>query len=95
MSVKLDIDFDTFLQLQRLQPSEYTDKRIAITIPSYSYDDAAEEEIILEKVITDRRLAHALPLTCEFMKRDRATKRKLIVKGKVLDFDFKTKRYLV
>lgn len=39
VTVKLEIDFDQFLELQRKLPEEYVNKRVAIAIPLMHFDD--------------------------------------------------------
>ena len=71
VSVKLLVDFERFLSLQRKLPSEYADKRLAVTLPLERFDDYMDEAVILERVIRSRRLAGAAPLICEFCRRDK------------------------
>ena len=89
------IDFDKFLDLQRKLPEEYRSKRLAITLPITHYDDDADETAIFSRIIESRRMAELAPLQCELAKRDKVTRKKCTVKGKVLDYDAQTRRYLV
>ena len=95
VTVKLLIDFEKFLELQRKLPKEYIDKRISVALPIVGFDEQAQEAEILSKIISDRRKAKADPLTCEFIKRDPISHKKVQVKGHVLDYDFETRRYLI
>lgn len=57
VTVKLLIDFDKFLDLQRKLPDEYIAKRLAISLPIAHYDDESDETQILQRVIKNRRQA--------------------------------------
>ena len=94
VTVKLLIDSESFLNLQRYRPAEYIDKRLAVSLPLEQFDDFAAEAKILSRVITARRLSGESPLACTFFMRDRDGK-KVAQRGVVLDYDAPTNRYLV
>ena len=93
--MKLQIDFDQFLALQRKLPSEYTDKRLAFCIPMERFDDDSLEAEVISHVIRTRRLARCEPLKIEFFRREAVNHLKISVKGSLLDYDPETRRYLV
>ena len=95
VTVKLLVDFDQFLALQRKLPSEYTDKRLGFCIPIEKFDDDQLEADVIHHVIRTRRLARLEPLKIEFFRRDTVNHLKIAVKGSLLDYDPHTKRYLV
>ena len=96
VTVKLEVDFEKFLDLQWKLPDEYSsDKRIGISIPLTHYDDDAEELQVLSRVIADRRKKKLPCLLCEMVKKDKISGRKVPVKGKVIDFDESLKSFLI
>ena len=58
VTVKLIIDFDSFLSLQKKLPDEYINKRLAITIPLVHFDDYFDEANIFHRLIEERRKAN-------------------------------------
>jgi len=95
VTVKLLIDFDSFLTLQHKLPDEYINKRLAITIPLIHFDDYVDEADILNRLIVERRKANHEPLNCVLSKRDKLTHRKHNIAGKVLDYEPKSHQYLI
>ena len=95
VTVKLQIDYDKFLDLQNRMPEEYVDRRLAVSLPVTCFDDHEDEGEILAKVIYRRRLAKKDPLQCELTRRNTETYKKTVVRGSVLDYDRQTCRYLV
>ena len=71
VTVKLLVDTDQFLALQRKFPAEYASKRIAISVPITHYDDDWDESKIFQRVIRRRRREQQEPLTCQVIKNDR------------------------
>ena len=95
VTVKLQIDFDQFRALQRKLPDEYINKRLAVSVPVTGFDDDYDESRILQRVIKSRRIAKESPLYCQLTKKDKNSKRKCVVRAKVLDYDPKARRYLI
>ena len=94
VTVKLLVDTDQFLALQRKFPAEYVSKRIAISVPITHFDDDWDESKIFHRIINKRRKEQQEPLICQVIKNDKH-KRKKLIQGRVLDYDPVTRRYLV
>ena len=95
VTVKLIIDFDSFLSLQKKLPDEYINKRLAITIPLVHFDDYFDEANIFHRLIEERRKANQEPLKCVLIKRDELTHRKHNVVGNILDYEPKSRMFLI
>ena len=85
VSVKLEVDFEAILKLQR-KVAAYSSRRIQNVLPLAVFDDYEGECLVIQKEIHRRRLENLDPILCTVTMKDEETGRRARETGAVLDY---------